>query len=334
MYFLSSPRSFSYTSIKLVLSSREINPQFKEGKSIDEYVAPKARPATPGGPGSQWRMMKLRRVYETADEEHRSIEEVAIERFGSLDAFEEAKEEKRILDEKEGKRTARHKKEERNKYPDQKSGEHTYMFSDIGSPALGGRSSFRKPGDSRPSTPGARPPTNKRVDSLRLPSEASSPATASSTLTPIPTVVTPPVAGTSQGVPSLSIAELNKLQAKVLKAKLTNSPDAGRLEQEYEAEVTRSRGFSALGNERKTDVRVEVLPTIDARGKLYDVGKGRDDAEAARPGNRKRKEKKVYSPRLVLWFSLFVLTIYNRLKRGTLRLAKSLDTMPMTIVPL
>ena len=52
-------------------------------------------------------MMKLRRVYETAEEEGKSVEEVAVDRFGSLELFEEAKEERRILDEREGKRASR-----------------------------------------------------------------------------------------------------------------------------------------------------------------------------------------------------------------------------------
>jgi len=44
--------------------------------------------------------MKLRRVYETAEEEGKSVEEVALERYGSREAFEEALEERRILDER------------------------------------------------------------------------------------------------------------------------------------------------------------------------------------------------------------------------------------------
>ena len=52
-------------------------------------------------------MMKLRRVYETAEEEGKPVEEVALERFSSLEAFEEAKEERRILDEREGQRASR-----------------------------------------------------------------------------------------------------------------------------------------------------------------------------------------------------------------------------------
>ena len=72
------------------ISSMELNTQLRDGKSLDEYVAPAPTKAAPGGPGSQWRMMRLRRVYETAEEEGRPIEEVAIDRFGSLEAFEEA----------------------------------------------------------------------------------------------------------------------------------------------------------------------------------------------------------------------------------------------------
>ena len=38
-------------------------------------------------------MMRLRRVYDTAHEEGTPVEQVAVERFGSLEAFEEAKQE-------------------------------------------------------------------------------------------------------------------------------------------------------------------------------------------------------------------------------------------------
>jgi hypothetical protein len=103
-------------------------------------------------------------------------------------------------------------------------------------------------------------------------------------------VMTPPIAGSSQGTPTLSNAELNKLQAKVLKARLMSSPDAERLEKEYNIELARSRGIT-VSSEGKKQVRVEVLPTIDARGQLYDVGKGKEDDEPSKPGNRKKKEK-------------------------------------------
>ncbi|KAF8517376.1 CwfJ C-terminus 1-domain-containing protein-like protein [Hysterangium stoloniferum] len=285
---------------KLVVSSREINPQFREGKTLDEYVTPKSRPATPGGPGSQWRMMKLRRVYETAEEENRPVEEVALDKFGSMEAFEAAKEERRVLDEREGRRSSRGQEDDRHRGDRSRNREgnqgfeQRYMFSEVGSSALlGHSSSFRRPGGqdhSGPSTPvsrGSAPPTNRRLDSLRLPSEASSPATANSVLTPIPTVMTPPASVPSNKFSALSSEDLNKLQARVLKAKLMGSADADRLEREYEAEVTKARSGGLSVNEK---IRVEILPTMDARGQLYDVGQGKEDVQIL-PGNRKKKEK-------------------------------------------
>ncbi|KAF8505305.1 CwfJ C-terminus 1-domain-containing protein-like protein [Gautieria morchelliformis] len=280
---------------KLVISSKEINPHFKEGKSLDEYVPPKSRPSTPGGPGSQWRMMRLRRVYETAEEDNKPVEEVALDKFGTLEAFEEAKEERRILDEREGRRSSHGRRDDTARSRETGRGsEQRYMFSEVGAAAIArrGSSSFRRPGGldhSAPSTPlagqGSAPPTNKRLDSLRLPSEVSSPASSSSIPTPIPTVMTPPIAG-------LSPAELNKLQAQVLKARLIGSPNAAKLEQEYDAELAKSHGGGVLSeSENKSKrVRVEVLPTMDARGRLYDVGQGKND-EPTLSGNRKKKDR-------------------------------------------
>ena len=57
--------------------------------------------------------MKLRRVYEMAEEEGRSVEEVALERFGNLEAFEEAKEERRLLDEREARKVEKGTRKDR-----------------------------------------------------------------------------------------------------------------------------------------------------------------------------------------------------------------------------
>ena len=51
------------------IDHRELNHQLVEGKSVDEYEAPKEKKVQPGGPGSSWRMMKLKRLYEQAEEE-------------------------------------------------------------------------------------------------------------------------------------------------------------------------------------------------------------------------------------------------------------------------
>jgi hypothetical protein len=250
---------------------------------------------TPGGPGSQWRMMRLRRVYETAEEEGLPLEQVGIDRFGSLQAFEEAKEERRILDEREGRRGGDRERGRGQERPTHfsKDGEKRLMFTDVGASGGSSRSSsFRRPGgmpESGPSTPSPapeaqRPPANRRLDSLRLPSQAGSPLAQAHT--PIPSVMTPPQLPAGSKARALSPSSLNKLQAKVIRAKLMGSPDAEKLEEEYEAEARKAHGTIEDGVRKK----VEVLPTLDARGRLYDVGHGKE-AEPALPGNRKKKEK-------------------------------------------
>ncbi|KAI0300190.1 CwfJ C-terminus 1-domain-containing protein-like protein [Russula brevipes] len=286
---------------KLHVSSKELNTQLKEGKSLGEYAEISGpKPAMPGGPGSQWRMMRLRRVYETAQEENKPVEEVAVERFGSLEAFEQAREERRILDGREGKRVERGREAIRGKrrgdadFP--KVGEKGFMFNDLGGSGGSSRSSsFRRPGgpgESAPSTPspqtGASSAARPRFDSLRLSSQTGTPG--QQVRTPIPSVMTPQPGGKR----ALSPSSLNRLQAKVLRARLTGGPDAEKLEKEYEEEMRRANGITTDEDGTQTRTRVEVLPTLDARGKLYDVGQGKDDGEAL-PGNRKKKEKVCFS---------------------------------------
>ena len=88
---------------------------------------------------------------------------------------------------------------------------------------------------------------------------------------------------------ALSPSSLNRLQAKVLRAKLTNDPNAEALEKEYDAEVRRVNGQESDSNDG-VQTQIELLPTLDARGRLYDVGEGKDDGSPL-PGNRKRKQK-------------------------------------------
>lgn len=54
---------------KPVVDHRELNTQLKEGRVLDDYDAPKEKKIQPGGPGSSWRMMKLKRLYEQAEEQ-------------------------------------------------------------------------------------------------------------------------------------------------------------------------------------------------------------------------------------------------------------------------
>ncbi|KAF8895271.1 CwfJ C-terminus 1-domain-containing protein-like protein [Infundibulicybe gibba] len=275
---------------KPVISSREINTDLREGKPMNfDEPPPPPKAVTPGGPGSQWRMMRLRKVYEAAEEEGVAVEKVAMDRFGSLAAFEEAKEERRILDEREGKRAERGRGSDVRGSKRGEDGEKRFMFTDVGGSGGSSRSSsFRRPGgidESGPSTPSppSGPPRDRRLDSLRLPSQVGSPLAQSHT--PIPSVMTPPV-GKGSKSRALSPSSLNKLQAKVLRAKLMGAPDADTLEREYEVEAKRVNGSEVDGTYTKT----QVLPTLDGHGRLYDVGHGKED-DALLPGNRKKKEK-------------------------------------------
>ena len=261
------------------ISSKELNTQLKDGKSLDEYVAPAPTKIVPGGPGSQWRMMRLRKVYETAEEEGRPVEEVAIERFGSLEVFEEAKEERRILDERGGAQP-----EEKSRGRPKESGKKFY-FTDIGSTGSSRSSSFRRPalaGENGPPTPSASNfGPNRRSEPSKLGSRRGTPQAR----TPIPSALTPSVLPPKTTIRGLSPSSLNRLQAKVLKAKLMGSPDAAALEKEYEEELKKANEGP------RTITKVEVLPTIDGHGRLYDVGTGKGGDTPLPPGNRRKKEK-------------------------------------------
>ncbi|ORY55951.1 CwfJ C-terminus 1-domain-containing protein-like protein [Leucosporidium creatinivorum] len=305
-------------------SSRELNKAHWQGVPNTSTALPPSAPPTgspaPGSSGSAWRMTKLRRTYETAEEEGRPVEEVAMERYGSMELFNEAREERRILDERDERR-----KERRSMGGDGggRSGAQTptnegrrFMYTDAPGSADGSRpasrGAFRRPGEA--------PPELSRTSS------ATSTANSGPS-TPVPRVFTPPPASVaprtplaapiaraappsalsqsmvlnpdptsgSTAAPILSQSELNKLQAKVLKARLMGADNADALEAEYEKERQRAAEAPSVGEVHigatGSGVRVEAMPTLDGRGRLYDVGTGKEVEEEDRTGKRKKKEK-------------------------------------------
>jgi hypothetical protein len=274
--------------------------------------------------------MKLRRVYETAEEEGKSVEELALERYGSREAFEEALEERRILDERGGKVRPQKTHRENERKPG--SLETRYSFNDPSRPES--RNSFRRPGESGSSTrstsanppPKSNPPVDRRLDSLRQTSNAASPSAKQKAstqgtplaMTPIPSVMTPNLQ------PSGPPPDLNKLQAKVLKAKLMGSPNVAELEKEYEEAKRRSEGVFIDDGETK----LEVLPTLDGQGRLYDVGTGAPDQGPSRlPGNRRQKEPVRRTFRFLAPPHIY---FNSPLKLETPRQANYFVSMPMT----
>lgn len=86
------------------IHSREVNAtelqHLNEGKHLDVLERPAQHDVsyTFGDDGSQWRMTKLKAVYNLAEQTGQSVDEVAAERFGSLRDFDDAREEKLELE--------------------------------------------------------------------------------------------------------------------------------------------------------------------------------------------------------------------------------------------
>lgn len=275
-----------------------------------------------------------------------------MERYGNMDDFQEAVEERRVLDDKESRRSAR-----RGANPDGSNSRSNSNASGYGTPGSSApsrryvfttdegassrpssRTGFRRPGEDgkfddvggsrrngspipagagNVSTPTARPKGTGKFDTpkantpipsvltphhllKRNPLSSQAVATIDRTDTVDPTASTPP----------LTASELNVLQAKVLKARLMDDPEADELEAKYNEEAKRSRAHAGsgggdagngfwqgnasgiegqLGRESEgSRTEVQVLPTLDIHGRLYDIGTSSGvDEEKILPGNRK-----------------------------------------------
>jgi hypothetical protein len=167
---------------------------------------------TIGDSGSQWRMTKLKGIYRAAEETGRSVEDVALEKYGDLRDFDEAREEEVELD-------------RRNMYGKD------YV--------------------------GKQKPSGELYEERRLKAGLHRPAREDHEMEDLPQgeTVTDPRPTTS--TVALSQTELNKLKAQMMKAKMKKSPDASRLEAEYNAAIAGSAG--------STDRDVVVLNAMDNR---------------------------------------------------------------------
>ncbi|ETS64741.1 hypothetical protein PaG_00696 [Moesziomyces aphidis] len=299
-----APRPEKPDPEKLKVSSRELNSQLREGKTVDEYATPSGSNtrAALGAPGYQWRMMKLKRTLEAAEQSARDLNEVALERYASLEEFEHAQAERRFLDNrpqaKDDDRSVRStptlQSVARRSYllasgstaePERDSARNG-TDSPAGGSRPASRQGFRRPGESsNPSTP---TPTTRPPRTVGFETPTSKPTTPSA----IPSVFTPVIERppeTQPGVviqnasdsdrPVLSADELNKLQAKIVRAELMGDGDLDALRAEYERETARASTAPSPAVPIKAGVltqdgerELQVLPTLDARGRMYDVG--------------------------------------------------------------
>lgn len=301
---------------KLKISSRELNTQLREGKTVDEYEVPSSATVAPqyGSPGYQWRMMKLKRTMEAAEQQGRRAEDIALERYASLEDFQQAQAERKFLDDREG-RKEKGGEVGRSTPTLQSVTRRNYLLASDRGGADGGdlwrpgsSQAFRRPGESSNlSTP---PPAQSRAPrSIGFETPSSKPATP----TVIPSIFTPVIQRRTelksqqpqQGVvlddgssdpdrPILTPDQLNKLQAKIMQAELMGSCNLDTLRSEYDSEKARAVAHRSAGDRgggfaastssvvkhnsnsiavlQDGDRHVQVLPTLDARGRMYDVG--------------------------------------------------------------
>ncbi|KAI8981042.1 CwfJ C-terminus 1-domain-containing protein-like protein [Pilobolus umbonatus] len=265
---------------EIKISHRELNQYLVQGVKVEDYPVEKPK-IKYGDAGSSWRMMKLKRTREQAEDEGRSVEEVALERYGSMEKYQEALDERAYLDSSRYGDTDRRGDRDRRRYDDNVRGGRKDRHNDNnrrrddkrrdGDDRRGDHDDRRKNrreegvndrrGDNESSGQRRYVFTNTQAQSNfkrpDRPKRKRSPSPPISTSTPTPISII----HTSTPQPRISRDELNKLNAKVVKAKMLGSDKLEALEKEYEEAL---HAFENQSNE------VEVLPTLDNQGRLYD----------------------------------------------------------------
>ncbi|KAI8820967.1 CwfJ C-terminus 1-domain-containing protein-like protein [Fimicolochytrium jonesii] len=278
-----------------IRSERELNPYFASGgdgipptgkETAAQAEAPKRRYEF-GDSGSNWRMMKLRRVLETAAEESRGLEEVALERYGSLADFHDAQEERAFLDDRRS--AGGSKKDEFGRdIPYRPTVRSSSSFQ---RPPHDGASGKRPADDSRSDTSSKRSKVELSRESSWASQSRGTPVIPAAVV-PIPAAKPPAQAGTSSAFGGkaegaiLSKNELNALNSKVLKAKLMGLPNAAKLEAEYELQKKRAEGG------RDNNASHVVLSAVDSRGQLQDIGSGASTPTSQGPQRKRVKVDK------------------------------------------
>jgi len=187
------------------MSAREINTALRQappsssdeedGDDEDKYTPPIY---TIGDAGSAWRMMKLKNIYTAAKESMRPVEEVALERMGSLQAFDEAREEEAELE--------RRKRDRRNE----------------------GVTKVKVTGELYQQRLQKEQKRQKRQEELYPP--------------PKPSLLTEMMTEK----PRITQSDLNKLQAALLRAEMSNAPNAKKLAEDYAAAVEQFNNQDAI----------------------------------------------------------------------------------------
>ncbi|KAK4176971.1 CwfJ C-terminus 1-domain-containing protein-like protein [Triangularia setosa] len=223
---------------KRVLHHRELNRGLDETSDMptEETETERVREVkyTFGDDGSQWRMTKLKAVYTIAEETGRKVDEVAIERFGSLRDFDDAREEKIEAD-------------RRKVYGNGYIGKEK-PTGDLYAERLASQKK-RSPSPTPPGFPSRHlfeegPPKLKQGMSIEDKIAPAAPMDQSA---------------------------LNRMRAQLMKAKLRNSPDVPKLEAEYNAAMTAFQSGQATSNAIVLDASHSRLLAGGSRGEVKQV---------------------------------------------------------------
>ncbi|KAI8598468.1 CwfJ C-terminus 1-domain-containing protein-like protein [Dissophora ornata] len=244
---------------KLHISSRELNVHLKAGLHVDQYPENNKPSYTIGDAGSSWRMTKLKRVMETAAEEGVSPAVIGVERYGSIEKFNEAMEERRELDRRASKKKDRRSDRGDSGRDNKRSDKRDYRRDDSKDDRSRNDNDRRRDDDDsrrgrddRPSKSGrlsefssaASSPFQRPMDEeerlekglARRNREKEREKDQEKRFTPIPspfaTHVSSPIPHATE--PTMTPGQLNKLKAKAIRAKMLGTPDAEALEKEYE----------------------------------------------------------------------------------------------------
>lgn len=188
---------------ELKIHEKELNHHLrdlKDGKDLEDTGDEPASHEvdyTFGDSGSQWRMTKLKGVYREAEENDRPLEDIAIERFGDLRSFDDAREEEVEMDRRK-----------------------TYGKSYVGKDKPSGElfQERKLKNDNR------RAP----LEHVRDPEQELKAEGQGKKMDALP----PP-----NTTHHLDMTALNRLKAQMMKAKLRKAPDAAALEEQYDSAV-------------------------------------------------------------------------------------------------
>ena len=188
-----------HAGYELKIHDKELNNHLRDlndGKSLEDIENEPAQHEvdyTFGDSGSQWRMTKLKGVYREAEESGRSVEEVAVERFGDIRSFDDAREEETEMDRRK-----------------------TYGKSYVGKEKPSGEL-FQERKLEKDTRRGP-------LEHVRDPEQELNAEGQGKKMDTVP----PPK--TTQ---HLDMTALNRLKAQMMKAKLKKSTDAAQLEEQY-----------------------------------------------------------------------------------------------------